>query len=106
MFHFFCNGWQNRATCLHQVLHESNTKTLKMLLENISLSCLPVFEWHSRFKAGRVSFEDEEHSGQPSTSKMTENVEKIRKLINEDHCRTIHGHADTTGISYGVCQEI
>jgi hypothetical protein len=32
------------------------------------------FEWHSRFKAGRVSVEDDERSGQPSTSKMTENV--------------------------------
>jgi hypothetical protein len=37
---------------------------------------------------------------------MTENVEKIRELINEDCCRTIHELADTVGISYGVCQEI
>jgi hypothetical protein len=36
-----------------------------------------VFEWHSRFKAGRVSVEDDEHSGVPSTSKRTENVEKF-----------------------------
>jgi hypothetical protein len=32
-----------------------------------------------------VSVEDDEHSGQPSTSKMTENVGKIRELIYEDH---------------------
>jgi hypothetical protein len=37
---------------------------------------------------------------------MTENVEKIRELINEDHHQTIHELADTDGISYGVCQEI
>jgi hypothetical protein len=36
-----------------------------------------VFEWLSRFKAGRVSVEDE-RSGRPSTSKTTENVEKIK----------------------------
>jgi hypothetical protein len=35
-----------------------------------------VSEWHSRFKASRVSVDDK-CSGQPSTSKMTENVEKI-----------------------------
>jgi hypothetical protein len=53
-----------------------------------------------------VSTEDDECSGWPSTSKTTENDEKIQELINEDHRRTIHELADTTGISYGVCQEI
>jgi hypothetical protein len=43
-----------------------------------SLSKTAVFEWHSCFKADRVSAEDDERSGQPSTSKMTENVEKSR----------------------------
>jgi bacterioferritin-associated ferredoxin len=37
---------------------------------------------------------------------MTENVEEIQELIREDHRRTIHELADTTGINYGVCQEI
>jgi hypothetical protein len=23
VFHFVCDGWQNRATCLHQVLREA-----------------------------------------------------------------------------------
>jgi hypothetical protein len=64
-----------------------------------------VFEWHSRFKAGRVSVEDE-NSLWPRTSRMTENAEKIWKLIHEDHRETIHELADTVGISYGVCQEI
>jgi hypothetical protein len=51
-----------------------------------SLSRAAVFECHSRFKAGRVSVEDGERSGRPSTSKMTENVEKIPELIHEDCC--------------------
>jgi hypothetical protein len=61
-------------------LCKSATKILEMLHEAFgehSSSWTAVFEWHSRFKAGRVSVEDDEHSGQPSTSKMTENVEKI-----------------------------
>jgi hypothetical protein len=45
-----------------------------------SLSQTAVFEWHSRFKVGRVSVEDDEHSGRPSTSKTAENVKKIREL--------------------------
>jgi hypothetical protein len=38
--------------------------------------------------------------------KATENVEKIQELTHEDHRQTIHELVDTTGISYGVCQEI
>jgi hypothetical protein len=53
-----------------------------------------------------VSVEDDERSGRPSTSKTTENVEKIQELIHEDHRRTIHELTDTIGISHGVCQEI
>jgi histone-lysine N-methyltransferase SETMAR len=53
-----------------------------------------------------VSVEDDERSGRPSTSKTTENVEKIRELIHEGCRRTIHEVADTVGISYGVCQAI
>jgi hypothetical protein len=41
-------------------------KTLEMLHEAFvehSLSRTSVFELHSHFKAGRVSFEDDKHSG-------------------------------------------
>jgi hypothetical protein len=69
-----------------------------------SLSQTGGFEWHSHFKAGRVSVEDR-HSGRSSTSK-TENIERIREHIHEDCCQTIHELAVTVGISYGVCQEI
>jgi hypothetical protein len=53
-----------------------------------------------------VSVEDDQRSVRPSTSKTTENVEKVRELIHEDGHRTIHELADTVGIRYGVCQEI
>jgi hypothetical protein len=71
-----------------------------------SLSWTAVFEWHSRFKASWVSIEDEERSGRPSTSKTTENVEKIWELIHENRRRTIHELSDTIEISCGGCQEI
>jgi hypothetical protein len=53
-----------------------------------------------------VSVEDDERSERQSTSKMTENVEKIREFIHKDRRQTIHELADTAGISYGVYQEI
>jgi transposase len=88
-------------------LGKSATEILEMLREDFgeySLSLAAVFEWHSRFKAGQMSVEDDERSGRPSTSKTTENVEKIRELIHEDRRRTISELADTVGISYGVRQ--
>jgi hypothetical protein len=51
-----------------------------------------------------VSVDYDEHSGQPSTSKMTENVEKIEELIREDRHRTIHELADNVDVSYVVRQ--
>jgi hypothetical protein len=67
-------------------LSKCATETLEMLCEAFgehSLSWTALFEWHSRFKTGRVSVEDDERSGQPSTS-TTGNVEKIQELIRED----------------------
>jgi hypothetical protein len=61
-------------------LSKSSTKTLEMLCDAFgehSLSQTVVSESHSHFMARRVSVEDDEHSGQPSTSKTTENVEKF-----------------------------
>jgi hypothetical protein len=51
-----------------------------------------------------VSIEYDKRSGQPSTSKTTENVEKLREVFNKDCHRTIHELTDTIGISYGDCQ--
>jgi hypothetical protein len=84
-------------------LGKSATETLEMLHEAFgehSSSWTAVSEWHSCFKASRVPVEDYKRSRRPSTSKMTENVEKIKKLINEDCCRTIHELTDITEISY------
>jgi hypothetical protein len=69
-------------------LDKFTTKTLEMLCEAFgehSLSQTAVFEWNSRFKASRVSVEDDKRSGRPNTSKMTENVDKFRKLIHKEH---------------------
>jgi hypothetical protein len=49
-----------------------------------SSSQTAVSEWLSRFKAGSVSAEDDECSERPSNSKTTD-VDKIQKLIHEDH---------------------
>jgi hypothetical protein len=44
--------------------------------------------------------------GDQGSPKRQKNVEKFQELIHKDYHWTIHELADTTGISYGVCQEI
>jgi hypothetical protein len=53
---------------------KSATKTL---FGEYFLSQTTVFEWYLCFKAGQMSVEDDECSGQPSSSKTTKNAEKI-----------------------------
>jgi hypothetical protein len=58
-------------------LGKSAIKTREMFHEAFgehTLSRTTVFQWHSRFKAGQVSAEDDKRSGRPSTNKIIENV--------------------------------
>ena len=64
------------------------------------------FEWHARFKRGRTSLEDDERSGQPSTSSTPKNVETIWRLVHEDHRRTIKDTGAIVNVSHGTVQTI
>jgi hypothetical protein len=46
-------------------------------------------EWFSRFKRRKTSVEDSEGSGRLSTGRTDENVENVRKIVNEDRRNTI-----------------
>jgi hypothetical protein len=62
-------------------LGKSPTETLDMLREAFGeyyLSRMPVFEWHSRFKAGRVSVEGDERSRRTSTGKAQKMLKKFK----------------------------
>lgn len=90
-------------------LGKSATETLDMLRQAFgdqALSRARCFQWHSRFKGGQTSTEDDQRSGRPSTSTTPENIEKIRQLIHEDRRRTIREICDMVGIGYGICQAI
>jgi hypothetical protein len=76
------DGKIEQCTCIKFCvkLVKSTFETLAVLHETFgehSLSQTVVFEWHSCFKAGQLSVEDDKCSRQPSMSKTTENVERI-----------------------------
>ena len=64
------------------------------------------YEWFKLSKNRRISVDDEERFGRPSTVTTTENVAKVREAVLEDRRRMIHDVCNTVGLSYGTCQRI
>ena len=68
-------------------INENATETyekLKWAYGEHVLTRAQVFRWHKAFLDGREIVEDEPHSGRPCTSKMDENVTKVRVLVRSD----------------------
>jgi len=67
-------------------------KTQQKLKKNYgehAVSRAQVFSWHKAFLDGRESVEDEPCSGTPCTSKMDENVTKVRAVMRSDQHLTV-----------------
>ncbi|UYV63712.1 hypothetical protein LAZ67_2005386 [Cordylochernes scorpioides] len=81
-------------------LQISATDTFEMLnkeFPNNAPKRTTVFEWHSRFKAGRISIEDDPRQGRPTFQRTDENMQKITDLIKENPRTTLL--EQDTGIS-------
>jgi transposase len=90
-------------------LGKSGAETFQMIRRaygNEAMSRVMCFEWHTCFKRGRTSLEDDESSGRPATSSTPKNVETIRRLAHEDRRRTIKNIAAIVNVSYGTVQTI
>ncbi|PSN32414.1 hypothetical protein C0J52_17540 [Blattella germanica] len=64
------------------------------------------FEWFSKFKRGVTSVHDAGCSGQPTSSKTQENVDRVREIVLNDRRFTIREISDALGLSFGSVQNI
>jgi len=90
-------------------LGKSATETLEMIQQGFgdqSLSRTQVFQWHARFKTGRTSVDDDEHTGRPTSCTTPETVARIQELIRQDRHRTIRDIAEEVEVGYGTCQGV
>ncbi|UYV61631.1 hypothetical protein LAZ67_1005658, partial [Cordylochernes scorpioides] len=87
----FCVKLQISATDTFQMLNKA--------FPNTAPKRTTVFEWHSRFKAGRISIEDDPRQGRPTFQRTDENVQKITDLIKENPRTTLLELEQDTGIS-------
>ena len=85
------------------LLGKSAAETVLMLqeaFEEEALSKTQVYKWYSRFKWGEMSCEGQPRSGQPSTCRNDENLERVCNAINADEISEI------TGLSWSSCQRM
>ena len=83
-------------------LGKTPTQALKLLQEiygDDTMSRTRLFEWHRRFKEGREEVEGDHRSGRPSTSRLHENVERVRQTVRSDRCLTVRMIADELGMN-------
>ncbi|UYV64558.1 hypothetical protein LAZ67_3001179 [Cordylochernes scorpioides] len=83
-------------------LQISASETFEMLnkaFPNDAPKRTTVFEWHSRFKAGRISIEDDPRQGRPKFQRTDENVQKITDLMRENPRTTLLELEQDTGMS-------
>jgi len=71
-----------------------------------SLSRTQVFQWHTRFKTGRTSVDDDEHTGRTTSCTTPETVARIQQLIHQDRSRSIRDIVKEVGVGYGTCQRV
>ncbi|XP_008294029.1 histone-lysine N-methyltransferase SETMAR-like isoform X2 [Stegastes partitus] len=87
----------------------SAKETLKILQKAYgkeAMSRSRCFVWHSRFKMGRTSLDDDDRPGRPSTSTTPENVQEIEEIVRQDRRLTIKEIAHMVNMSFGTVQAI
>jgi len=62
------------------------------------LSSSQVFRWHTAFKDGRESVEDEERAGHPSTSRTENNVVCVKAVLDRDRRLNVRLIAEGVGL--------
>jgi hypothetical protein len=79
----------------------SATKTVELIQKaygDAAFSRITIFEWHRRFREGRESVKDDEHSGRLTTSRTDDNIATIDKMVKEDRNVTSRLISNTLGI--------
>ena len=63
-------------------------------------------EWYSSCKGGEMSCEDQSRSGQTSTCRNDENLDKFRNSINADLHWTTDEISEISRLSWSSCQRM
>jgi AraC-like DNA-binding protein len=79
---------------------------MKLTYNDDALSQMVTYEWFICFKNGGTSMDDNELSGQPSTSRSKPLIAQVKNVIHGNHQLTLQAVAEEVGISTGSSQTI
>jgi hypothetical protein len=94
----FCQKLGKAATETYEMLQQAFVET--------ALSRSKTFERYFRFKNGRMSIDDDQHTGRPSTALVNETVDRVNAVIRGNRRLTIRETTDELNLSFGTCQAI
>ena len=89
-------------------LQKSPTETLRMIKSTGKYEkCSPsfVYKWHSRFKSGRESVEDDIRSGRPAVVSCSIK-NSVKEMVTNDRRTTVRVMANELGVSCSTVHEI
>ena len=81
-------------------------RRLKNVFKESALKKTAVYNWISRFEAGRTSLEDNERLGRPSLSTSDDLVDQVKSLVQEDGRRAIFEISTILEVSVGSIHTI
>ena len=73
---------------------------------NECMSKTRIKEWYNRFKGGRTSVDGDSRSGRTSTTKILDNIERVRLAIEGDRRLTVRELENDLGIAKNSVWEI
>jgi len=79
---------------------------IKKAFGDDSMSEAQIKFWYRHFKNGQESFESDQRSGRPSTSRIPEYVERVRAAINENRRLTVRELEEDLGIPRTTVSQI
>ena len=71
-----------------------------------AMSRAQAFRWHKMFSEGRTLDEDEQSSGQPSTTRTSYNTAPVRELVRSDRRLTVKMVADEVNVNREAVRRI
>ena len=83
-------------------LRKTLTECFKLLPEVYGedvMSGTQIFEWHKRFEKGREEVEDDPKMGQPSTTRIDENITRVKHLVRSDRRLTVRMISDELSLN-------
>ena len=76
---------------------EKSMETFAMLdtaYSDVAMKRATCFKWHKLFKNSRLSVEDDERSGSPSTSTDDPHIDEMNTLVRANQCLTVRKLAE------------